>query len=141
MVVPVFKNIAERSKAKNYSPVRHHLVVKNNTIKQYRMVEYLGCCLNNNLSGESMAMKSLTKINTKLHFLHRQNEFLNPKLRRLLCNALIQPHFDYACISWYPLISQKMRKKLQVTQNKCVRFCLKPNSWQHIRAKEFKKIN
>ena len=28
------------------------------------MAEYLGCCLNNNLSGESMAMKSLTKINT-----------------------------------------------------------------------------
>ena len=112
LVVPVFQNIAERSKAKNYSPVRLHLVVKNNTIKQYRMVEYLGCCLNNNLRGESMAMKSLTKINTKLHFLHRQNEFLNPKLRRLLCNSLIQPHFDYACISWYPLICQKMRKKL-----------------------------
>ena len=43
------------------------------------MVEYLGCCLVTNLSGESMAMKSLKKINTKLQFLYRQNEFLNPK--------------------------------------------------------------
>ena len=80
------------------------------------MVEYLGCCLDANLSGESMAMKYLRKINIKLQFLYRQNEFLNPKLRRLLCNPLIQPHFDYACISWYPLINHKIRNKLQVTQ-------------------------
>ena len=105
------------------------------------MVEYLGCCPDANLSGGSMAMKSLRNINIKLQFLYRQNEFLNPKLRRLLCNSLIQPHFDYACISWYSLINQKMRSKLQVAQNICIRFYLKLNSRQHIGYKEFKKIN
>ena len=44
------------------------------------MVEYLGCCLDANLSGESIAMKSLRKITAKLHFLYKQNECLNPKL-------------------------------------------------------------
>ena len=34
-----------------------------------------------------------------------------------------------------------MRNKLQVTQNKCILFCLKLNSRQHIGTKEFKKIN
>ena len=34
-----------------------------------------------------------------------------------------------------------MRKKLQVTQNKCIRFSLKLNSKQHIEAREFKEIN
>ena len=34
-----------------------------------------------------------------------------------------------------------MRNKLQVTKNKCIPFCLKLNSRQHIGAKEFKKIN
>ena len=87
---------------------------------------------------KKMAMKSLRKINTKLQFLYRQNKFLNPKLRRLLCNSLIQAHFDYTCISWYPLINQKKRNKLHVTQNKCICFCLKLNSRQHIGAKEFK---
>ena len=53
------------------------------------MVEYLGCCLDANLIGGPMAMKSLRKINTKLQFLSRQNEFLNPKLRRLLCNHIL----------------------------------------------------
>ena len=105
------------------------------------MKKYLGCCRDAKLNGESMAMKSLRKINTKLQFLYRQNEFLNPKLRRLLCNSLIQSHFDYACIFWYPLISKKMRNKLQVTKNKCIRFCLKLNSRQYVGAKEFKEIN
>ena len=101
------------------------------------MAEYLGYCLHANLSGESMTMTSLRKMNTKLQFLYRQNEFLNPKLRRLLCNSLIQPHFDYACISWYPLINKKMKNELQITQNKCIRFCLKLNSRQHLGAKDF----
>ena len=63
-----------------------------------------------NLSEESMAMKSPKKINGKLQFLYRQNKFLNPKLRRLLCNSLIQLHFDYGCLSWYPLVSKKIKK-------------------------------
>ena len=48
------------------------------------MVEYLSCSLEANLSEESMAMKLYRKINTKLQSLHRQNEFPNTKLRRLL---------------------------------------------------------
>ena len=62
-----------------------------------------------------MTTKSLKKINAKLQFLYRQNEFLDLKLRRLLCNSLIQPQFDYECVSWYPLVSKKIRKKMQVT--------------------------
>ena len=32
-------------------------------------------------------------------------------LRRLLLNALIQPHFDYACTSWYPGLTKRLSKK------------------------------
>ena len=53
-------------------------------MKQFHVVEHLGCYLDANLSEESMAMASLKKVNTKLQFLYRQNEFLNPKLHRLL---------------------------------------------------------
>ena len=86
-------------------------------------------------------MKFIKKINAKLQFLYRQNEFPNPKLRRLLCSSLSQPRFDYACISWYPLVGKNIRKNIQVTQNNCIRFCLKLNSRHHIGAKEFKEIN
>ena len=95
-------------------------------MKQYHMVDCLDYFLDANLSGESMAVKYLQKFNTKLQFWYRQNEFLNPKLHRLLWKSLIQPHFDHACTSWYPFVSQKMRRKIHVTQNKSIRFWLKP---------------
>ena len=63
------------------------------SIKQYNHVEYLGCLLDNNLCGESMARKTLKRINKKLKFLYRQGIFLNPACERLLCNALTQPLF------------------------------------------------
>ena len=127
------------SRDKNLSELS--ITYNNNRIKQYRLVEFLGCSLDANLNRESMVMKSLRKINTKLQFLYRQNRFLNPKLRRWLCNFLIQPHLSCACISWYPLVNQKIKNKSQVTQNKCIRFCLKLKSSQHIGTKEFKKAN
>ena len=72
---------------------------QDHSIKQYNCVEYLGCLLDNTLNGESMARRVLKKINGKLNFLYRQSIFLTPACKRLLCNALIQPHFDYGCTS------------------------------------------
>ena len=63
------------------------------------------------MSGESMANKVISKVNARLKFLHRKNKYLTPNLRRLLCNALIQPHFDYACSAWYPYLSKKLKKQ------------------------------
>ena len=59
----------------------------------------------------------------------------------MLCKSLIHPHFDYACVFWYPLVSKKIKKKIQVTQNKCICFYIKLNSTHHMGAKEFKQIN
>ena len=61
-------------------------------IKQHNKVTYLGCILDSNLSGESMATKVLGLVNGRLKFLYRKQRFLTFSLRRLLCNALIQPH-------------------------------------------------
>ena len=72
--------------------------------------------------------------------MYRKNRFLTPALRRLLCNALIQPHFDYACSAWYPNLNKALKNKLQTAQNKCVRFCLLGNR-EHIGIEELEKIN
>ena len=61
-------------------------------IKQHTKVTYLGCIFDNDLSGESMVTKVLSLINGRLKFLYRKQKFLTYSLRRLLCNALIQPH-------------------------------------------------
>ena len=64
-------------------------------IKQYHTVTYLGCLFDETLSGESMVLKVTNKINKRLRLLYRKNRFLSPLFRRLLCNFLIQSHFDY----------------------------------------------
>ena len=110
-------------------------------IKLYHTVTYLGCLLDESLSGEAMTLKVINKINSRLRFLYRKNRFLYPPLRRLLYNSLIQPHFHYACSAWYPNLKKRLKSKLQILQNKCVRFCLKLNNRVHIGRNEFKRIN
>ena len=88
-----------------------------------------------------MASKVLKKINAKLKFLYRQNRYLSPAFRRLLCNALIHPDFDYGCSSWFPLLKKNLKLKLQKAQNKCIRLCLNLPPRSHIDPSRFRKIN
>ena len=110
-------------------------------IKQYSKVTYLGRIFEETLSGESMAIHIIKKVNSRLRFLYRQNRFLNFPLRRLLCYAMIQPYFGYACNARYPNINKKLKIRLQAAQNKCIGFCLKSNDRSSINSKDFKKIN
>ena len=88
-----------------------------------------------------MATRTMGKINGRLRFFYRKQNFHDFSLRRLLANALIQPHFDYACSAWFPFLNKRLTKKIQTAQNKCVRFCLNLNNRGHIGFKEFKDIN
>ena len=88
-----------------------------------------------------MATRVLGLINGRLKFLYRKQRFLNLTLRRLLCNALIQPHYDYACSAWYPNLNKRLTKRIQTSQNKCIRYCLKLGNRAHIGANEFRNIN
>ena len=104
-------------------------------------MNYLGCVLDETMSGQTMALRVIEKINSRLKVLDRKNRFLDVPLRRLLCNALIQSHFDYACAAWYPHLTKKLKDKLQVTQNKCTRFCLKLQCREHISKLNWLQIN
>ena len=88
-----------------------------------------------------MALKFISKISCRLSFLYRKNRFLLQPLCRLLCFALVQPHFDYACSAWYPNLNNRLKSKLQILQNKCIHFCLNLDSKAHIELTKFEKIN
>ena len=135
------KSILFASKRKIKKVPKLKITYKNIQIKQHSKVTYLGCILDEIMSGESMALKVINKINSRLKFLHRKNKFLTPALRRLLCNALIQPHFDYASSAWYPNLTQKMKNKIQITQSKCIRYCLQLDKIIHISKNEFETLN
>ena len=129
---------SSKRKVKKASPLN---IQYKDKIKQYSKVTYLGCILDETLSGESMATHVINKVNSRLRFLYRQNKFLDIPLRRLLCNAMIQLFFDYACNAWYPNLNKNLKTRLQAAQNKCIRFCLKLGDRTSIKVKEFEKIN
>ena len=79
-----------------------NIVCNGTQIKQYEKVKYLGGILDQSLSGESMALNVIDKVNSRLKFLLRQNLALS----RLLCNALIKPLFDKVSTAWFSNLSK-----------------------------------
>ena len=112
------KSIHFASKFKNKNIKQLNIKYGDIQIKQHSKVKYLGCLKDETMSGEAMALYVIHKINNKLKFLYCKNDFLRPTLRRLLCNALIQPHFDYACSAGYPNLTKKLKHRIQATQSK-----------------------
>ena len=92
------------------------------------------------MSGKPMTLKVINKIYNKLKFLYRKKRFLGPELQWMLCNVLIQSHFDYTC-AWTLILLKEMKKKIQIMQNKCIRFCLRLNKMHHICEEDFRLIN
>ena len=99
---------ASKQRAKNIS--RLNTKYKDINIKQHLEVMYLGCMLDETMSGEPMALKIVNKINGKFMFLYRKKRFLSPEIQRMFCNALIQPYSDYTYPAFYPNLTEKTRK-------------------------------
>ena len=60
-----------------------NITCKKIQIKQHSKVTYLGCILDETMPGESMAVKVINKINSRINFLYKENKCLTPALRRL----------------------------------------------------------
>ena len=74
------------------------------------------------MSGETMALSVINKINIELKFLYLKNSFLTPILTRLLCDSLIQPHFDYTCSAWYPNLTKKLKNESRLLRTNTYAF-------------------
>ena len=55
---------------------------------------------------------------------------------RLFCNALFQPHF-YSCSAWYSSLTNKLRNRIQTSQNKCIHCWLHLDKMIDVSHKEF----
>ena len=99
--------LCSQLKIKNSKPL--NIQYNDSEIKQYSKVTFLTCILDETLSGESKNITVINNINSLLRFLYRQNRFLNVSLRRLLCNAVTQPFFDYVCNAWYPNVNKNLK--------------------------------
>lgn len=88
-----------------------------------------------------MAENLIKKGNSRLRFLFRQSKFLTTATRKLLSSALIQCHFDYACCWWYKSLTSRDKSRIQILQNKIIRFVLGLSPRSHIGYREFRQIN
>ena len=103
---------------------KFEVVCNNHVIKSTDSVKYLGLQIDKFLDCERIVLSIVQKVNARLKFLYRHANVLNTQSRITLTSALIQCHFDYLCSSWFGGISKTLRQKLQVAQNKVVRFIL-----------------
>ena len=106
-------------------------------ISSKKSVRYLGGDLEQTLSSKLNLENILKKGNFRLKFLRRQAKCLNLASKRLLSSALIQCHTDYACSSWYYGLQKSLMHKLQILQNKTIRFVLDLTPHSHIGYKLF----
>ena len=109
-------------------------------IKASHSVNYLGVTLDRGLTGEDTVNKVISKANARLKFLYRNAAFLNYRCRRILCTSLIQCHIDYCASAWYYCISATSKLKLQVIQNKMVRYICKQHSRFHVGLAELNSL-
>lgn len=91
-------------------------------IEAQKSVTYLGVIFDQTLSFEEAVNNIIKKANLRLKFLYRQGACMSENIRKTLCTALIQCHLDYCCSSWYSCLNKQFKKRLQIVQNKTVRF-------------------
>ena len=68
-----------------------------------------------------MAMKTLGKVNARTRYLARRARLLDRETLKILASSLVLCHMDYAVNSWYWGLTQALKHKLQVAQNKLIR--------------------
>jgi hypothetical protein len=96
-------------------------------------IKYLGSIVENDLSGKE-------KVNGRLKFLYRYKSMPTRDVRKILAFSLVQCQIDYACTSWYHNLTTEYKRKLQVIQNKMMRFILNLGHREHIGPVEFGQI-
>ena len=86
--------------------------------KQYSKVTYFSCKLDESLSGEA-------------------TDILTLDLKRLSCNALIQPHFDYGSSAWFPKLNKKFQSKCKLSKTNVTEITLEWGTLKKLTGSRF----
>ena len=116
-----------------------HVTCNGSVIGSESEVTYLGAILDETLSAPSTARFIITKSTNKIKFLYRNVRSLDSKSKAVLTSTLIQCHFDYTSAIWYSGRTQTFKTKLQIVENKIIRFILDLPPQSHVGYFEFSK--
>jgi hypothetical protein len=109
-------------------------------VKQVITVKYLGVVLKEVLSWDTHVKGVLGRINARLSFLYCKANCLDFHTRKILAGALVQPHFEYCCSSWFAGASGRLRDRLCAVQRKIVRFISNKPLRSHAGQQEFTSL-
>ncbi len=113
---------------------------KDTAIESVLEMKYLGIKTDKTLSGEGILATIVKKCTGEIKFMYRQAGCLPKAIKRALYQSLVQCHLDYAVSSLYAAITQKAKSKLQMVQNKMVRFILDLAPTTHLTVDHMKDI-
>ena len=118
------ETIVFSSRKKKHLVKDFELKCQEHIVKPLSKVKYLGLYLDQHLFSDVSVNSIVKKCNNGLKLMYRYSKSLNERSRKLLTSALVQCHFDYAASAWYMGSTKALKDKLQVAQNKMVRFIL-----------------
>ena len=128
------------SKSRLRSRSNLNIECKGSKIEPKEKVKYLGAILAQTLSGESMVSSILQRANAILKFLYWKQNFLNFHTKHFFSHV---PHTMPFRLRLFLLVYGNIKiakNRLQITQNKIIRFVLKMDPRSHVGANEFKSI-
>ena len=90
-------------------------------IKEVVSSKLLGLTIDNDLSWKPHVDLLIKKLRSSLYALHLAHKYVDEHHRKLLYFALFFSQLQYGIGLWGSMISQKLKNRLQVLQNNCVR--------------------
>lgn len=112
--------------------VSSSIFLDNQAIKPSKTVKVLGLMLDEHLTFENHVRHLLRISYAKLRTLYRLKHTLDSKSKLILINSLILSRIDYANVSFYPCLTEELKKELQLLQNSCIRFVFGLRRFDHI---------
>ena len=118
-----------------------NVICEGHVIHNKTAVKYLGLNIDHLLCGEEIVSNIVMKVNNRIKFLYRQAQYFDLKTKKNLVSALVLCYFDYSISSWFMSLTALSRSKLQVAQNKALRFVLNVGPRVRIEYADFKLLN
>ena len=145
--------VASRQRLSN-NPEQLDISISGNEVERVQSYKCLGLELDDGLTWESHVSAMISKVSMVIGVLRRLKSLLPLSALVLICNSLIQPHFDHCNVIWDNL-AKGLAQKLQRMQNRAARIItgsdyytrsseiLRSFNWTNLedrRALQFKKL-
>lgn len=98
--------------------------IDNKIIKRVQNIKYLGFEIDDKMDFKAQISTLTKKLASKINVLYRISDKITFDLRKMVYNAIIQPHYDY-CSTLYINCEKQQIDQMQKLQNRAMRYILK----------------